>query len=232
MLTAWDALSASIVEEAGADVVLVGDSLAMVSLGHTTTLPVTLEQMLLSTQAVCRGLSKPQSEKPLVIKHSSAGGVKLESAEPEVVQVIERLVRMGIPVMGHLGLTPQSVHQLGYRRQAKDPVSQERLCLQAADLEKAGCFAIVLEHVPEVLAGRMRRDLEIPVIGIGAGQDCDGQVSVTADLLGLTPRQPPFSQARLDGRALGIQALRSWLEEQRQPAADPTTARPQPGSDC
>lgn len=255
MLTAWDALSASIVEEAGADVVLVGDSLAMVSLGHTTTLPVTLEQMLLSTQAVCRGLSKPQSEKPLVItdlpflsyqcgldravaaaghllKHSSAGGVKLESAEPEVVQVIERLVRMGIPVMGHLGLTPQSVHQLGYRRQAKDPVSQERLCLQAADLEKAGCFAIVLEHVPEVLAGRMRRDLEIPVIGIGAGQDCDGQVSVTADLLGLTPRQPPFSQARLDGRALGIQALRSWLEEQRQPAADPTTAQPQPGSDC
>ncbi|QNI85780.1 3-methyl-2-oxobutanoate hydroxymethyltransferase [Synechococcus sp. PROS-7-1] len=255
MLTAWDALSASVVEEAGADIVLVGDSLAMVSLGHTTTLPVTLEQMLLHTQAVCRGLRKPASEQPLVItdlpflsyqcgldravaaaghllKHSSAAGVKLEGAEPEVVEVIERLVRMGIPVMGHLGLTPQSVHQLGYRRQAKDPVSQERLLRQATSLETAGCFAMVLEHVPEALAGRMRRNLQIPVIGIGAGQDCDGQVSVTADLLGLTPRQPPFSPARLDGRTLGIAALRSWLEEQRQPAADPTTAQPPPGSDC
>ncbi len=255
MLTAWDALSASVVEEAGADIVLVGDSLAMVSLGHATTLPVTLEQMLLHTQAVCRGLSKPPSEQPLVItdlpflsyqcgldravaaaghllKHSGAGGVKLEGAEPEVVQVIERLVRMGIPVMGHLGLTPQSVHQLGYRRQAKDPVSQERLRLQASELEKAGCFALVLEHVPEALAGHLRRDLAIPVIGIGAGQNCDGQVSVTADLLGLTPRQPPFSPARLEGRTLGIEALRSWLEDQRQPAADPTTAQPPPGSDC
>lgn len=255
MLTAWYALSASVVDEAGADIVLVGDSLAMVSLGHATTLPVTLEQMLLHTQAVCRGLSKPPSEQPLVItdlpflsyqcgldravaaaghllKHSCAGGVKLEGAEPEVVQVIERLVRMGIPVMGHLGLTPQSVHQLGYRRQAKDPVSQERLRLQASELEKAGCFAMVLEHVPEALAGHLRRDLAIPVIGIGAGQNCDGQVSVTADLLGLTPRQPPFSPARLEGRTLGIEALRCWLEEQRQPGADPTTAQPPPGSDC
>ncbi|QNJ06631.1 3-methyl-2-oxobutanoate hydroxymethyltransferase [Synechococcus sp. MEDNS5] len=255
MLTAWDALSASVVEEAGADIVLVGDSLAMVSLGHATTLPVTLEQMLLHTQAVCRGLRKPPSEQPLVItdlpflsyqcgldravaaaghllKHSSAAGVKLEGAEPEVVEVIERLVRMGIPVMGHLGLTPQSVHQLGYRRQAKDPVSQERLLRQATSLEMAGCFAMVLEHVPEALAGRMRENLQIPVIGIGAGQDCDGQVSVTADLLGLTPMQPPFSPARLDGRTLGIEALRSWLEEQRHPAADPTTAQPPPGSDC
>ena len=255
MLTAWDALSASVVEEAGADIVLVGDSLAMVSLGHATTLPVTLEQMLQHTQAVCRGLRKPPSAQPLVItdlpflsyqcgldravaaaghllKHSSAAGVKLEGAEPEVVEVIERLVRMGIPVMGHLGLTPQSVHQLGYRRQAKDSVSQERLLRHASNLETAGCFALVVEHIPEGLAGQVRRNLQIPVIGIGAGQDCDGQVSVTADLLGLTPKQPPFSPALLDGRTLGVEALRSWLEDQRGSAATPTTAQPPPESDC
>ena len=246
MLTAWDAMSASLVEDAGADVVLVGDSLAMVSLGHSTTLPVTLEQMLMHTQAVCRGLSQPLSEQPLVItdlpflsyqcgldravaaagtliKQSDAAGVKLEGAEPEVLAVIERLVRTGIPVMGHLGLLPQAVHSLGYRRQARDPRSQERLLQQASELESAGCFAMVLEHVPPELAGRVRRHLAIPVIGIGAGPDCDGQVSVTADLLGLTPSQPPFSPARMDGRGLGVKALRSWLDDQRQLTPLPTT---------
>ena len=246
MLTAWDAISASLVEDAGADVVLVGDSLAMVSLGHSTTLPVTLEQMVLHTQAVCRGLSKPLAEQPLVItdlpflsyqcgldravaaagtllKQTDAAGVKLEGAEPEVLAVIERLVRTGIPVMGHLGLLPQAVHSLGYRRQAKNPRSQERLLMQAAELESAGCFAMVLEHVPAELAGQVRRHVTIPVIGIGAGDDCDGQVSVTADLLGLTHAQPPFSRARMDGRSLAIKALRSWLDDQRQPSPPPTT---------
>ena len=143
VLTAWDAISSSIVEEAGADVVLVGDSLGMVVLGHATTLPVTLDQMLHHTQAVFRGFSKPLSEQPLVVcdlpflsyqcgedkaveaagtllKNSSASAVKLEGAEPETLLVIKRLIRMGIPVMGHLGLTPQSVHQLGYKSQARD----------------------------------------------------------------------------------------------------------------
>lgn len=255
MLTAWDALSASLVEAAGADVVLVGDSLAMVSLGHSTTLPVTLEQMLLHTQAVCRGFSQPLAEQPLVItdlpflsyqcgldravaaagsllKQSDAAGVKVEGAEPETVAVIERLVRTGIPVMGHLGLTPQAVHRLGYRRQAQDPRSQDRLLQQAKELESAGCFAMVLEHVPTELAGRVRRQLGIPVIGIGAGPDCDGQVSVTADLLGLTASQPPFSQARMDGRGLGIKALKSWLKEQHQQTPPPTTPPAPPAPHC
>ena len=255
MLTAWDAISASLVEDAGADVVLVGDSLAMVSLGHSTTLPVTLEQMVLHTQAVCRGLSKPLAEQPLVItdlpflsyqcgldravaaagtllKQTDAAGVKLEGAEPEVLAVIERLVRTGIPVMGHLGLLPQAVHSLGYRRQAKDPRSQERLLMQAAELESAGCFAMVLEHVPAELAGQVRRHVTIPVIGIGAGDDCDGQVSVTADLLGLTHSQPPFSRARMDGRSLAIKALRSSLDDQRQPSPPPTTPPAPPEPHC
>jgi 3-methyl-2-oxobutanoate hydroxymethyltransferase len=244
VLTAWDALSAALVEEAGAEVILVGDSLAMVVLGHATTLPVTLEEMILHTQAVGRGLRRPPARQPLVVtdlpflsyqcgldaavaaagqvlKASPAAAVKLEGGEPETVAVVDRLVRTGIPVMGHLGLTPQSVHRLGYRRQANDPISQERLRRAALDLEAAGCFALVLEHVPAELAGSLRRELSIPVIGIGAGDDCDGQVRVTADLLGLTERQPPFCPPLLNGRQLGITALRGWVEglEQATPPA-------------
>ena len=255
MLTAWDGLSAALVEEAGADVVLVGDSLAMVVLGHATTLPVTLEQMLHHSQAVCRGLSKPLAKQPLVVcdlpflsyqcgldravaaagtilKESDAAAVKLEGGEPEVVAVVDRLVRMGIPVMGHLGLTPQAVHRLGYRRQGIDPRSQDKLHRQAQALQDAGCFSLVVEHVPGELAGRLRRNLSIPVIGIGAGSDCDGQVSVTADLLGLTPSQPPFTPARMQGRELSITALKSWLKEQRDQGATPTTPPPPQASDC
>ena len=237
ILTAWDCLSGALVEQAGADAVLVGDSLAMVALGHTTTLPVTLEQMRHHTLAVSRGFQAAPAEQPLLIcdlpflsyqcgaakaveaaglllKETPAAAVKLEGAEAEVVEVIDRLVRMGIPVMGHLGLTPQSVHRLGYRRQAEDRISQERLLRQAASLESVGCFALVLEHVPEQLAGEVRRTLTIPTIGIGAGSDCDGQVRVTADLLGLTPRQPPFSPALVDGRKLFVSALKTWIEDQ------------------
>jgi len=255
MLTAWDGLSAALVEEAGADVVLVGDSLAMVALGHATTLPVTLEHMLHHSQAVCRGLSKPLAQQPLVVcdlpflsyhcgldravaaagtilKESDASAVKLESGEPEVVAVIDRLVRSGIPVMGHLGLTPQAVHQLGYKRQAVDPRSQDKLHRQAQALQSAGCFSLVVEHIPAELAGRLRRSLSIPVIGIGAGADCDGQVSVTADLLGLTPTQPPFTSARMRGRELSITALKSWLKEQRDQGETPTTPQPPREPDC
>ena len=240
VLTAWDSLSSSLVQEAGADVVLVGDSLAMVVQGHATTLPVTLEQMLLHTQAVCRGFQGPLQEQPLVVvdlpflsyqcgaeravaaagsllKDSGAAAVKLEGAEPEVLTVIDRLVRMGIPVMGHLGLTPQAVHRLGYRRQAQDPLSQEKLKRQALDLEAAGCFALVLEHIPAALASELRQLLGIPVIGIGAGDGCDGQVRVTADLLGLTPQQPPFSPALIPGRQLCIEALKGWVNQQQEP---------------
>ena len=243
ILTAWDSLSGSLVEQAGADAVLVGDSLAMVALGHATTLPVTLEQMRHHTLAVSRGFQAAPAEQPLLIcdlpflsyqcgaekaveaaglllKETPAAAVKLEGAEAEVVEVIDRLVRMGIPVMGHLGLTPQSVHRLGYRRQAEDRISQERLLKQAEILESVGCFSLVLEHVPEHLAGEVRRKLAIPTIGIGAGGDCDGQVRVTADLLGLTPRQPPFSPALVDGQKLFVGALKTWITEQTEPRTD------------
>ena len=237
ILTAWDSLSASLVESAGVDVVLVGDSLGMVALGHSTTLPVTLEEMIHHTQAVGRGFIKPISEQPLVItdlpflsyqcgedkaveaagsliKNSCASAVKLEGGEPEVLLVIKRLIRMGIPVMGHLGLTPQSVKITGYKRQAEDSLSQEKLFNQANKLQEAGCFSIVLEHVPESISIKLKKELKVPVIGIGAGNECDGQVRVTADLIGLTLKQPPFSQALIPGRQLCIEALKDWINKQ------------------
>ncbi len=246
VLTAWDAISASMVEASGADAVLVGDSLGMVALGHTNTLPVTLDQMLHHTQAVCRGFSQPLSKQPLVIsdlpflsyqcgedkaveaagtllKNSCASAVKLEGAEPETLLVIERFVRMGIPVMGHLGLTPQSVHLLGYKSQARDKESQERIFQDSKKLQGSGCFAIVLEHIPEEIAGQIKNNLKIPVIGIGAGNKCDGQVRVTADLLGLSNKQPPFTKPLISGRELCINALKGWVQKHQLNEQNPTT---------
>ena len=246
VLTAWDAISSSIVEASGADVVLVGDSLGMVVLGHATTLPVTLDQMLHHTQAVCRGFCKPLSEQPLVVcdlpflsyqcgedkaveaagtllKNSCASAVKLEGSEPETVSVIKRLIRMGIPVMGHLGLTPQSVHQLGYRSQARDKNSQDKIIEDSKILQESGCFAIVLEHIPGEIASKIRELLTIPVIGIGAGSDCDGQVRVTADILGLSIKQPPFAKPIFSGRELCIDALKQWIELTNPDQENPTT---------
>ena len=246
VLTAWDALSGALVAEAGADAVLVGDSLAMVVLGHPTTLPVTLDEMLHHCRATARGMASvcALGQEPLlildlpflsyqcgadaavaaagrVLKESPAAAVKLEGAEPETLVVIDRLVRSGIPVMGHIGLTPQSVHRLGYRRQGSDQASRQRLEREATALQAAGCFALVLEHVPDDLAASITAQLTIPVIGIGAGSSCDGQVRVTADLLGLTPRQPPFSPPLLQGRSLAVEALRRWMAGPA-PAAAPT----------
>jgi 3-methyl-2-oxobutanoate hydroxymethyltransferase len=256
VLTAWDALSGSLVAEAGADAVLVGDSLAMVVLGHPTTLPVTLDEMLHHCRATARGMASVSAlgEEPLlivdlpflsyqcstdaavaaagrVLKESPAAAVKLEGAEPETLAVIDRLVRSGIPVMGHIGLTPQSVHQLGYRRQGNDAASRQRLERDALALQAAGCFALVLEHVPDALAATITARLAIPVIGIGAGTGCDGQVRVTADLLGLTPRQPPFSPPLLPGRQLAVEALRRWIGGQ-QPAVPPTSPAAEPAAHC
>ncbi len=246
VLTAWDAISSSIVEASGADVVLVGDSLGMVVLGHATTLPVTLDQMLHHTQAVCRGFCHPLSKQPLVVcdlpflsyqcgedkaveaagtllKNSCASAVKLEGAEPETLIVIERLVRMGIPVMGHLGLTPQSVHQLGYKAQARDKDSQDKILKDSELLQESGCFAIVLEHIPGEIASKLKKHLNIPVIGIGAGSDCDGQVRVTADILGLSIDQPPFAKPLFAGRELCIDALKKWIKSTNQDQENPTT---------
>jgi 3-methyl-2-oxobutanoate hydroxymethyltransferase len=257
VLTAWDALSGALVAEAGVDAVLVGDSLAMVVLGHPTTLPVTLEEMLHHCRATARGIATvcALGQEPLlivdlpflsyqcgvdaavaaagrVLKESPAAAVKLEGAEPETLTVIDRLVRSGIPVMGHIGLTPQSVHQLGYRRQGNDEASRQRLERDALALQAAGCFALVLEHVPDALAAAITAQLAMPVIGIGAGTGCDGQVRVTADLLGLTPRQPPFSPPLLQGRQLAVEALRRWIALQPPPAVPPTSPAAEPAPHC
>ena len=254
VLTAWDALSSSIVEASGADVILVGDSLGMVVLGHATTLPVTLDQMLHHTQAVCRGFCKPLSEQPLVVcdlpflsyqcgedkaveaagtilKNSCASAVKLEGAEPETILVIKRLIRMGIPVMGHLGLTPQSVHRLGYQTQARDKDGQDKILKDAKMLQSSGCFAIVLEHIPGEIASKLKKDLVIPVIGIGAGNDCDGQVRVTADILGLSIKQPPFAKPLFAGRDLCIDTLKKWIKSTNPNQGNPTTRTSESKSD-
>ena len=246
ILTAWDSISSEIVEEAGADVILVGDSLSMVILGHSTTLPVTLEQMLLHTQAVGRGLKRPISEQPLIVcdlpflsyqcgedkavsaagkllKHSCAAAVKLEGAEPEIISVISRLIRMGIPVMGHLGLTPQAFYRQGYKKQAQSSNEKNKLIEQALALEQVGCFSIVLEHIPSEVAGLLRHRLKIPVIGIGAGDNCDGQVRVTADLIGLTTKQPPFSKSLVNGKEIFIKALKQWIHSKHPQADSPTS---------
>jgi len=240
-------MSARWVQEAGADLLLIGDSLAMTALGHATTLPVSLDEMLHHCRAVGRGLLPPPHLQPLLvcdlpflsyqcgpdaavaaagraIKEAPAAAVKLEGAEPEILIVIDRLVRMGIPVMGHVGLTPQAVHQLGYRRQATDPISQERVRRHALALEAAGCFALVAEHVPSQLAQQLRSRLSIPVIGIGAGKECDGQVRVSADLLGLSDYQPPFSRPLIEGGRLFSQALREWVLDQHQRHTSPPTS--------
>ena len=233
-LTVWDALSGAWVDASGCDVALVGDSLAMVVLGYPTTLPVSLDAMVHHAQAAGRAVKRALLVADLPFLSYQCGGdvavaaagrflketpcqaVKLEGAEPETLAVINRLVRTGIPVMGHLGLTPQSVHALGWRRQGTSPAQQERLRQAALDLQASGCFALVLEHVPAPLARCLRQDLHIPVIGIGAGPDCDGQILVTADLLGLTPRQPPFARARLQAADQFTAVLERWCNEQRQ----------------
>ncbi len=237
-LTAWDSISGSLAEQAGADIVLVGDSLAMVCLGYESTLPVTLENMIYHTNAVSRGFSKEIEEQSLlicdmpfltyqcgedraveyagkIIKNTYAKAVKVEGADPEVKKVISRLIRMGIPVMGHLGLTPQSYLNLGLKQQGNNSGSHERIKKDALSLEKLGCFSIVLEHIPELLAKEIQTDLEIPTIGIGAGNFCDGQIRVTADLLGLNDKQPPFCKPIINGKNIFSNKLKEWVTSER-----------------
>lgn len=237
-LTAWDSITGSLAELAGADIVLVGDSLGMVALGYKTTLPVTLRNMVDHTNAVCRGFSYKLDAQPLlicdlpflsyqcgedkavenagkIIKDTPAKGVKLEGAEPETLDVISRLIRMGIPVMGHVGLTPQNFLNQGLKQQGDNYLTQEKIKQEAKSLEKLGCFAIVLEHVPNLLAKDISENLKIPTIGIGAGNYCDGQIRVTADLLGLTDKQPPFCEPLIDGKNIFKDKLKKWIEDER-----------------
>ena len=232
-LTAWDYALVQILDEAGVDVILVGDSLAMVALGHQTTLPVTLEEMLHHAAAVRRGvkralvvcdlpfLSYQESASQAihsagrVLKETGVQAVKLEVGHPAMVQTVAQLSAIGIPVMGHVGLTPQSVHRFGYQQQGKTADEAQRILAEAIALSEAGAFAIVLEHIPADLAAQITAKLPIPTIGIGAGPNCDGQVLVTADLLGLSDKQPPFAKSYVNLRQIIREAVQEFATEVR-----------------
>ncbi len=204
VLTAYDFLFGRLLEEAGVDLILVGDSLGEVALGYPSTLPVTLDEMLHHSRAVRRGapntfmvldlpfLSYQVSDDEAMrsagraLKEGGAEAVKIEGGHPAACKTIDRLVQAGIPVMGHVGLTPQSVHALGgYRLQGRGDEAASRIMSEAKALEAAGCFSIVLELIPAELAAEISKTLTIPTIGIGAGPECDGQVLVLPDALGL-----------------------------------------------
>ena len=204
MLTAYDYTTARILDSAGVDVLLVGDSASNVMAGHETTLPITLDQMIYHAQCVVRAVHRAlvvvdlpfgsyqgNSKEALisairVMKEAGAHAVKLEGGAA-VVPTIERILTAGIPVMGHLGLTPQSIYRFGtYKVRAREEEEAEQLKRDALLLEQAGCFAVVLEKIPAALAAEVTASLRIPTIGIGAGMHCDGQVLVTHDALGLT----------------------------------------------
>jgi 3-methyl-2-oxobutanoate hydroxymethyltransferase len=232
-LTAWDFAIAEILDKAGVDIILVGDSLAMVALGYENTVPLTLDEIIHHAKAVKRGVKNALILVDLpflsyqtsievaitsagrILKETGAQAVKLEGGYPAMVQTVERVVEAGIPVMGHIGLTPQSVHQLGYRQQGQTESDRDRLLTEAMALERAGAFALLLEHIPADLAKSITQKIAIPTIGIGAGVDCDGQVLVTADLLGLTARQPPFAKAYVDLRSIVTQAVQDYSADVR-----------------
>ncbi|MEL7034909.1 MAG: 3-methyl-2-oxobutanoate hydroxymethyltransferase [Cyanobacteria bacterium J06592_8] len=234
VLTAYDYGMARLLDAAGVDVILVGDSLAMVALGYETTLPLTLEEMLHHAKAVRRGVKEAlmvvdlpfltYQESPQqamasagrVMKETGAQAVKLEGGYPEMAKTVQYLVQAGIPVMGHVGLTPQSVHQLGgFRKQGKTPEAANRILTEAIALEEAGAFAIVLEHIPTKLAMEITQKLKIPTIGIGAGADCDGQVLVTSDVLGLSAWQPPFVKTYANLEETVTQAVQQFCDQVR-----------------
>ena len=234
MITAYDYPSAQMVDEAGVDIILVGDSLGMVVLGYENTLPVTMEDMLRHTAAVVRGAKRAMvvGDMPFMsyqlspeqaldnagrfIKEAGAHAVKLEGGE-EVLEAIQKITSAGIPVMGHIGLTPQSIHRIGgYRVQGRDEETALKLKRDAKLLEKAGCFSIVLEAVPVELAKEITESLEIPTIGIGAGPYCDGQVLVYHDVLGIFQEfKPKFVKRYANLRASIIDAVKSYVEEVR-----------------
>ncbi|MFT3702345.1 MAG: 3-methyl-2-oxobutanoate hydroxymethyltransferase [Agriterribacter sp.] len=209
MLTAYDYSFAKLFDAAGIDILLVGDSASNVMAGHETTLPITLDQMIYHASSVVRGVHRclvvvdlpfgayqGNSKEALsstirIMKETGAHAVKLEGGE-EVVESIKRIISAGVPVMGHLGLTPQSIYKFGtYTVRAKEEAEAEKLQRDARLLEEAGCFSIVLEKIPALLAKNVSTSLHIPTIGIGAGGYCDGQVLVMHDMLGITTEFKP-----------------------------------------
>jgi 3-methyl-2-oxobutanoate hydroxymethyltransferase len=248
MVTAYDAPGGRLSDQAGADIVLVGDSAAMTVLGHESTVPATMEEMLMLTRAVTRGARRPlvvadmpfgtfqvSDEDALrnairFVKEAGADAVKLEGAGPMLSRV-ERIVGAGIPVMGHIGLTPQSATMLGgFKAQGRSAEKARRLLADGRALEAAGCFSLVLEAVPAPVAARITSELTIPTIGIGAGVDCDGQVLVWHDLLGLYEgRTARFVKRYAEIGRLVREALEAYaadVRERRFPEAQHTYAMP------
>jgi 3-methyl-2-oxobutanoate hydroxymethyltransferase len=232
MLTAYDALTAGVFDEAGIPVLLVGDSAADNHLGYANTVPVTVDELITLTAAVVRGTKRPLVVADLpfgsyqgsakqaletgtrFLKEAGAGAVKLEGGR-RVVHQVEALVQAGIPVMAHIGLTPQSVNVLGgYRVQGRGDEEAERLLADAKSLEAAGAFAVVLELVPEELAARVTELVHIPTIGIGAGARCDAQVLVWTDMAGMTPgKAPRFAKKYADMRAVLREAAQAYAAD-------------------
>lgn len=235
VLTAYDASFARILDQAGVDILLVGDSLGMVVLGHSTTLPVTLEDMIRHSAAVTRSgcaalvvadmpfmtfqISVPEAVRNAgrLVQEGRAEAVKLEGGE-RVREQIRAIVSAGVPVMGHIGLTPQSIHSFGgYKIQGRGAEAEERLLEDARCVEEAGAFALVLEGIPSPLAARITEQLRIPTIGIGAGPRCDGQVLVSYDLLGLYGKMvPKFVKRYANLEEVILEAVNRFREEVEQ----------------
>ena len=235
MITAYDFPTAQLVDEAGVEFILVGDSLGMVVLGYEDTLAVTLDDMIHHGKAVVRGSEKAfvvvdmpfltyeiNSDEALrnagrIIQETGAQGVKLEGGL-EIIEAVEKIVQAGIPVVGHLGLTPQSAGQLGgFKVQGKDPAVAKKMIEDSLALEEAGAFSLVLECIPWQLAQAITDKLSIPVIGIGAGKFCDGQVLVYHDVMGLyTGKRPKFVKQYADARAEMVRGVEAYISEIRQ----------------
>lgn len=232
MLTAYDFSFAKIIDGAGIDVILVGDSASNVMAGHETTLPITLDQMIYHAQSVIRGIDRClvvvdlpfgsyQSNSDIalasairIMKETGAHSIKLEGGE-EVLDSIKKIVSAGMPVMGHLGLTPQSIYKFGtYTVRAKEEDEANKLRNDAKLLEKAGCFGIVLEKIPASLAKEVSESISIPTIGIGAGQFCDGQVLVMHDMLGInTEFKPRFLRQYLNIAQQATKAVQQYVKD-------------------
>lgn len=232
MITAYDFSFAKLFDAAGIDVILVGDSASNVMAGHETTLPITLEQMIYHAQSVLRGIHRClvvvdlpfgtyQSNSDIalasairIMKETGAHAIKLEGGE-EAVESIKRIVAAGIPVMGHLGLTPQSIYKFGtYTVRAKEEEEASKLRNDALLLQQAGCFATVLEKIPATLAKEVSTSLHIPTIGIGAGNDCDGQVLVMHDMLGInTEFKPRFLRQYLNLHEQITSAVQQYIND-------------------
>lgn len=232
MLTSYDYSTAKIVDAAGIDVILVGDSAANVMAGYETTLPITLDMMIYHARSVVRavnralvvvdlpfgtyqGNSKVALDSAIrIMKETEADAVKIEGGE-EIMESVNRIISAGIPVMGHLGLTPQSIHKFGtYNVRAKEEAEAEKLVRDAHLLEDAGCFGVVLEKIPAALAARVSKELKMPVIGIGAGGGTDGQVLVVHDLLGITNDfSPRFLRRYADLHSVMSEAVGHYVSD-------------------